>query len=89
MIVILGILMFVVVVIGASMNGLIKGLYFLFCLLFGGLGAHAATKYNLGVDEMEYEEGISIRQESNTGRPSAFFIYAGRGHLGGGVSGGK
>ena len=89
MIVVLGVLVLGAVLFGGLLRGLKKGLYFLGILLFGSLGAHAATKYNLGVDNMEYEEGISIRQESNTGRPSGFFIYAGRGHLGGGVSGGK
>lgn len=89
MIVLLGIGLVVLFLIGSIFRGVFKGVYFLICLLSGGAGAHTATKYNWGVDEMEYEDGVSIRQESNTGRPSLFFLYAGRGHLGGGISGGK
>ena len=89
MIVVLGVLVLGAVLFGGLLRGLKKGLYFLGILLSGSFCAQAATKYNLGVDKMEYEEGVSIRQESNTGRPSGFFIYAGRSHLGGGVSGWK
>ena len=85
----LGFLLVVIFLVGMALRGIVKFVYFLVFLVMGGAGAHIATKSNWGVDEMEYEDGVSIRQESNTGKPSSFFIYAGRGHLGGGISGGK
>ena len=89
MIILLSVVLAILFLAGVLFRGIMKAVYFSVCLIFGAAGAHIATKYNWGVDEMEYEEGVSIRQESNTGKSDSFFLYAGRGHLGGGISGGK
>lgn len=89
MIILLGIGLAILLLAGVLFRGIMKAVYFLVCLISGAAGAHTATKYNWGVEEMEYEDGVSIRQESNTGKSDSFFLYAGRGHLGGGISGGK
>ena len=60
-------------------------------LILGSLGSMYATKNNMGIDEFELEEGMSIRQDSTSqGDARSFFIYVNsRSHQGGGLAGGK
>ncbi len=58
-------------------------------LLIVGLSALsvAGTYGRWGVDDVEHEEGVSLRQDSVSG--GFFTIYRTRSHQGGGLSGGK
>lgn len=47
----------------------------------------AGTLGRWGVDDIEHEEGVSLRQESASG--GFFNVYRTRVHLGGGLGGGK
>lgn len=60
-------------------------------LLGSTVFAGFATFRNVGAQEIEHPEGISIRQESVQTRRSGFFPYyaRSRAHRGGGLAGGK
>ena len=60
-------------------------------LILGSLGTMYATKNNMGIDEFELDEGMSIRQDSTSQSDArSFFIYVNsRSHQGGGLAGGK
>ena len=52
--------------------------------------AYAMTESNAGAESLEHEDGVSLRQESNTiGSRSLFIHYSRRSHMGGGLAGGK
>lgn len=52
--------------------------------------SYTMTENNVGAESLEHEEGVSLRQESNTiGTRSLFTHYERRSHLGGGLAGGK
>lgn len=65
-----------------------------FIALVGGVSgiSNALAFSSLGAASLEHPEGLSLRQES-AGRPGmgGFFIWYGatRGHVGGGLRGGK
>ncbi len=59
-----------------------------FLLLVGLCALSVAGTYGAwGVDELEHEDGVSLRQESSSG--GFFMVYRTRTHMGGGLSGGK
>jgi len=78
-------------VIGALLfvSGMTRVILCFVALIGGGLGAIAATNQNIGVDDLEYEDGVSLRQDSTRSNGGFFVYYASRSHMGGGLSGGK
>lgn len=66
----------------------------LFIVILGlgayGQYAHSMTEQNVGAESLEHEDGVSLRQDSNTvGTRSLFIYYNKRSHMGGGLAGGK
>ena len=52
--------------------------------------AYYMTENNAGAESLEHEEGVSLRQDSNSiGTKSLFVHYTRRSHIGGGLAGGK
>ena len=65
--------------------------FIMFSLVMSFMSAVHATKINLGIEDFDMTQGVSIRQESTT-RPTTrtfFSYYNSRSHAGGGLSGGK
>lgn len=60
-------------------------------LLIGSVATMYATTNNMGIDEFELDEGMSLRQGSTSERDAkSFFMYVNsRSHQGGGLAGGK
>ena len=59
-----------------------------FVALYGAV--YFFTENNVGAESLEHEDGVSLRQDSNTiGTRSLFIFYSSRSHMGGGLSGGK
>ena len=59
-----------------------------FAVLYGVV--HFFTENSVGAETLEHEDGVSLRQDSNTiGTKSLFIYYNSRSHMGGGLSGGK
>ena len=52
--------------------------------------AYYVAENNIGAQSLEHEDGVSLRQDSNTvGTRSLFIYYNKRSHMGGGLAGGK
>ena len=52
--------------------------------------AYYVAEHNIGAQSLEHEDGVSLRQDSNTvGTRSLFIYYNSRSHMGGGLAGGK
>ena len=52
--------------------------------------AYHVAENNIGATSLEHEDGVSLRQDSNTvGTRSLFIYYNRRSHMGGGLAGGK
>ena len=52
--------------------------------------AYHVAENNIGATSLEHEDGVSLRQDSNTvGTRSLFIYYNKRSHMGGGLAGGK
>ena len=52
--------------------------------------SYGMTEASVGSESLEHEEGVSLRQDSNTvGTRSLFIFYSRRSHMGGGLAGGK
>lgn len=66
-------------------------LRFIFIALTAGstIIATGATMTKAGVPLVSQPQGISLRQDSVTGRHAGFFPYMGRSHHGGGMRGHK
>ena len=65
---------------------------FLTIFLIGILGfkSYYVAEHNIGAESLEHEDGVSLRQDSNTvGTRSLFIYYNRRSHMGGGLAGGK
>ena len=80
---------FVVVGLVFFMTGMARVLLCFVVCIGGGAAALAATRANLGVEEVEHEDGISLRQDSTNKRTGFFVFYGTRSHMGGGIAGGK
>ena len=65
---------------------------FLTILIIGGVAfkSYYIAENNIGAQSLEHEDGVSLRQDSNTvGTRSLFIYYNKRSHMGGGLAGGK
>ena len=65
---------------------------FLTILILGfvSFSAYNIAENNIGAETLEHEDGVSLRQDSNTiGTKSIFIFYNRRSHMGGGLAGGK
>ena len=55
-----------------------------------GFKSFNVAENNIGAESLEHEDGVSLRQDSNTvGTRSLFIYYNRRSHMGGGLAGGK
>ena len=71
-------------------NGPINVIIVILCLGAYGQHAYSMAEKNVGAEGLEHEDGVSLRQDSNTvGTRSLFIYYNNRSHMGGGLAGGK